>query len=154
MSTIIVILIIVVLFIIFNFYLSKKKDIVLIIADAIMIIPVIITYLFAPELYIVDNEVIQIKKHYGDITINRKDIKKISQISVNELSGIYRKFASGGLFGYFGKFATKKFNELDVYAGSLSHNLILIEMNNGKKYLITPKEIELFIKTIEKSKAE
>lgn len=147
-NTIIAIAIVGVLFVVFNFYLSKKVDFRLIIADAIMILPLLIAFLFAPKSYIVDKTDITIKKYYGNIVIPINDIKSISELKTNDLSGIHRKFASGGFFGYFGKYNSKKLNDFYIYSGSLTSNLVMIEKTDGTKYLITPKDIEQFFKTV------
>jgi SepF-like predicted cell division protein (DUF552 family) len=132
--------------------LPLKADIravyALVITYLVVIVPLFIVFLYAPKFYTIDDNNITIKKYYGHILIPKVEIEQTLFITPNELKITYRKFASGGFFGYYGLFATQKLGNIHTYAGNLSSNLVLIQKNDGKKYLITPKEICIFKKTL------
>ena len=76
----------------------------------------------------------------GAITINKADVEAIEPITDKDLRGCFRKFASGGLFGYIGKFNSPKLGDFYMYAGTFkAQRLLLIRLKNGKRYVISPK---------------
>lgn len=79
--------------------------------------------------------------------INRKEIAKCSIVSKKEMSGTYRTFGNGGLFGYTGYFRNTKFGNMRWFA-TQRKNYVLIEKSNGKKIVITPDIPEDFIEAL------
>jgi hypothetical protein len=60
------------------------------------------------------------------------------------LSWSVRVFGVGGFFGYFGKFANTKLGTMIWYA-TPKDNIVLVEMLNNKKIILTPDEPEKFV---------
>jgi hypothetical protein len=146
------ILFVVTLLVFLTIGLCKQKNttnlVVLFFVYLTTIVPLFIVFLYAPKSYTVNSENIIIKKKYDRIIIPKNEVKQILYLTQTELAITHRKFASGGFFGYFGKFGTNKLGDVSIYAGSISSNLVLIEKTNGTKYVITPKEIEQFKTTM------
>ena len=64
-----------------------------------------------------------------------------------------RKFGSGGVFGYIGKFWNKQQGNMIWYATDMK-NPVMIETKNGKKIVLTPDDREQFLEqftTLEKT---
>jgi hypothetical protein len=104
--------------------------------------------LFAPRYYLVEEDKIIIKKVTGKIVINKNEIESIALIKPEMFNGLIRKFASGGFFGYWGLFYSGSLKNINVYAGSLSKNLVLIKLSTNQSYIITPKEMDIFMNEI------
>lgn len=64
-------------------------------------------------------------------------------------TGAYRKAASGGLFGYFGLFNTRKHGDIHVYTGSLKEHLVFVRLKSGKQYLFSPNNLLEFLDQLE-----
>jgi len=106
----------------------------------------VITLLFAPTSYVITKDQIFIKKVCGSIKLNKADIIDIAPPMSNDLKSSIRTFASGGLFGYFGKYKSPKLGNYNMYAGSMkANNLLVIRMRDGNKYVISPKRIDEFL---------
>jgi hypothetical protein len=113
------------------------------------VVPLIICTLFAPRYYLVEKDKIIIKRITGKIVINKNEIESIMLIKPEMLNGLIRKFASGGFCGYWGLFYSDSLKNVNIYAGSLSKNLVLIKLSTNKSYIITPKEIDVFMNKIQ-----
>jgi hypothetical protein len=114
----------------------------------ICIIPIAITYLYYPKRYLMDSDNLCVVRPIGKIRINRDDILLIEKLSPEDLKGIYRKAASGGLFGYIGLFNTGKHGDIHVYTGSLKDHLVFVKLKSGKQYLFSPKNVQEFYESI------
>ncbi len=105
-----------------------------------------IPFLWAPQGFSVHDNSVNVKRFIGD--------KKILVVGKpkrwNWTWWGVRLFGSGGLYGYFGFFAFKGIGRVQMYSTN-RHNLILVRDGKGKKYLLSPKEIDCFIKLLQKS---
>ena len=129
--------------------LWKKSILVVIFALVTCIIPMIITYLYYPKRYLTDTSYLYVHRSIGKIRINKDEIQHIERLSSKDLTGAYRKAASGGLFGYFGLFNTGKHGDIHVYTGSLKDHLVFVRLKSGKQYLFSPKNVQEFLKQLE-----
>jgi len=104
------------------------------------------TFFFAPKSYVITNNSIVIKKVLGSIEIDKADIIEVAPPASDDLKGSIRTFASGGFFGYFGKFRSPKLGKYNMYAGTMkTSNLLVIKLKNGNKYVISPIGREDFL---------
>lgn len=112
----------------------------------ILICPLIITIFFVPTSYLLTEDKIVINKVCGSIKIKKADIIDIDTPKGDELKGSIRVFASGGFLGYFGKYKSPKLGKYNMYAGSMkANNLLVIKTKDGKQYVISPKNKEVFL---------
>jgi len=107
------------------------------------VILILLTWLYSPVSYILDDKYLIIKRRASNYMIELNEIKSIEKIIDDELKGTIRIFAVGGLFGYFGKYYIPSYGIVKFYA-TQRKNRILIETTKGEKYLITPDNISLF----------
>lgn len=147
-AIVVLILVISLLSVFFVFKKSNNKTIV-IIAYVLIFLPLVITSFFIPTSYSTSTKNIVIHKVLGKISINNADINEIFVIHPQDLKRMYRTFACGGFGGYFGKYSSPKYGTLYVYAGTLSQNLVMIQLKDSTLYLITPKEMDKFIENSE-----
>ncbi|WP_430813769.1 PH domain-containing protein [Carboxylicivirga sp. RSCT41] len=128
------------------YYLSGKKINTL---NALVIfsmyLPIIVTFFYSPTSYSVSPKSIAINKVIGIIKVQKNDIVSLKEINPQDLGSFTRKFASGGLFGYYGLFNSEKEGNIRVYCGTLDTNLVLIKLKSGKKILVSPYHIGKFI---------
>lgn len=105
-------------------------------------------YFNTPVKYYLTNSKLYIKRPGGLIRINLRDIKEIRGFRSSDRQGLINIFGSVGLFGNFGIYSSKKHKRFNLYATRKS-NWVLIEMNFGKKYVISPDDLRLVEKTNE-----
>jgi hypothetical protein len=79
--------------------------------------------------------------------IDRSDIKRVEVVS-DALSGAMRTFASGGLYGYFGKFTSERFGDFDMYSRSSGKQAVLIELSSDKKLILVPPDPRKFVEVL------
>ena len=129
----------------FCYNTPDKHDLIITLPVAILIIGIFVaTLLYAPKSYTITPEQIIINKVRGAITINKADVEAIEPLTNKDLKGCFRKFASGGLFGYIGKFNSYKLGDFYMYAGTFkAQKLLLIRLKNGKRYVISPARADL-----------
>jgi hypothetical protein len=96
-----------------------------------------ITWGFHPSAYIVTTNAIEIIRPFKSIKIRKEEIESISDIDTNQIGLGLRTFGSGGLFGYFGWYSSKKIGRHLRYTTNSNH-LALIKLKSGLKILISP----------------
>ncbi len=106
----------------------------------------LITYLFSPQCLENDGKYVIIHKVVGRKRIKLSDITATSIYSRS--TGSFRVFGSGGLFGYFGRFHNNNHGHYTAYVGDLSQ-AFYIKTKSGKTYLVSCKNREEFIKSIQ-----
>ena len=77
-------------------------------------------------------------------TIERSTIAGIQEVSSETLRPSIRVFGVGGLFGYYGFFSNLKLGNFRMLATRRDH-AVLIETENGKKWVITPDDPKAFV---------
>jgi hypothetical protein len=108
------------------------------------ILIILLAYYFSVKSYLVDNQFITIKRPFTNVKINRQEIANISAIELEAMKGALRLFGSSGVFGYYGIFRNSTLKNFTMY-GTQTENYILIELQNGKKIVLTPDEPEAFL---------
>ena len=93
--------------------------------------------------YILTNDKLIIKRvlKESDVEIMLSDIQKVERFPEEEFVKS-RRISNFSIFGYFGDFHHPTFAYYKMYATNLS-NLIMIEMKNNKKIVISPDDLEL-----------
>ena len=98
---------------------------------------------YSPRSYYLSDKVIRIDRPINSITIPMNKIKKVEEIDFNPLKTI-KKWGNSGLFSMTGSFYNKTHGNFWMYAKN--DNFVMIHAN--KKYVLSPDDKELFIKTI------
>jgi hypothetical protein len=112
---------------------------------------IIITYLYMPQQYEIQEHNFLIHRKIGNLQIPIKDITNIEKIETyTQLGFVIRLFGSGGLFGWLGIFYSGKYGIFKMYAGAASP-LVMITYGNGKKIGISPEDLDGFMATLNES---
>jgi hypothetical protein len=109
---------------------------------SILIIPL----LWAPQRYLVKDNIVMVRRRIGDakICVSREPERwKWTWWGL-------RLFGSGGLYGYFGYFYMKRIGRVRMYATN-RHNMVLLIDEKGEKMLVSPNEPDRFIRQLKES---
>lgn len=121
----------------------KKSAII----TSILIVTYVSAYIYRPLGYtITDNQVI-IRRPWRSVIVERKSIKTAQIISKDQLKFTIRTFGVGGLFGYYGKFYNSVYGKMTWYL-TRRDRLVLIKTVDNKTILLSPDEIDPFIKEL------
>jgi hypothetical protein len=101
-----------------------------------------VCYLFSAESYVVDADLLIIKRPFGIFSkkIPLSDIREIKTLGGNERSGLVRTFAAGGVFGYWGWFHSRKLGNVYVVARNMKNLTMIVLKSNGRKLILSPDE--------------
>lgn len=105
-----------------------------------------IGYYHTPFRYCLSDTKFYIKRPGRLIRIDIKTIKDIREFINDDKLELNRQFGSEGVLGNFGRYSSKKHKRLE-FITSRDTNWVLIELYDGKKYVISPDNIEIIEKT-------
>lgn len=101
-------------------------------------------FAFKPINYNLTNDELIIHRLFIDVKIDRTHIKSVELIDKEIIRWSFRTFASGGLFGYFGKFVNSKLGKMTWYA-TRKDRIVLVQTINDRKIILTPNDPLKFI---------
>jgi hypothetical protein len=108
-------------------------------------------YILSPRKYVTDGfNLMAYSKWQFVFSWPLKEIVSAKLVSEQELGWtliIFRVFGVGGLFGYYGLFYNLTFGWTWWYA-SQNKNYVLLELQNGRKVILTPDNPEEFINAL------
>lgn len=108
-------------------------------------------YILSPKHYVVGaHNLMAYSKWQFVFSWPLKEITSAKLVSKEQLGWtliIFRVFGVGGLFGYYGLFYNLTFGWTWWYA-SQNKNYVLLELQNGKKVILTPDNPEEFINAL------
>ena len=139
-----IMLLFVVLFIISYPFSGKENITNSLLIGLLFLVITIVTFAFSTKSIELNQNDLCVKRPFDKVVILLSDIIKIQKIDYKDLSFAMRKFGSGGLFGYFGKFWNKQQGSMTWYATDMK-NPVMIETKNGKKIVLTPDDREQFL---------
>ena len=96
---------------------------------------------YAPQYLEVGDDRIVIVRRYAGVTIHRTEIISVRPLSSKDFRGVLRLCGCDGLFGYMGKYWSKKLGKFSLYATSKS-NLFLINTTTRGKIVLGCSEPE------------
>jgi hypothetical protein len=114
---------------------------------ALLLLLTIIFWLYAPLAYAVNSEGITIRRRAGHTKIAANQIAGIRVASPEEMQGIIRVFGNGGLFGYTGRYYSRKLGHQRWFCSRRS-GLVFIERHNAILTVISPDEPEAFVAAV------
>lgn len=120
---------------------------------AAMIVPValLITVVFAPLGYVVDDVGIVVKRMGPKVCIIHSEIAEIRLIGQRDLGFSLRLGGSGGFFGFFGRFWSRRLGHHRMYATN-GRDLVYIELVDGVKIILSPYPADLFVAVVEETR--
>lgn len=123
----------------------KNRDVWGIVIMLLLLIVFITSYLFSPVYYFLDEKGFVIQKVIGQIKIPFNRINKIEKLEKDVFKNGYtiRTFASGGFFGYYGKFYNSKIGHMNFYMRN-GKNKIMIYTKDNKKIVVSPDDIKMY----------
>lgn len=126
--------------------IGARMGLVIVSGVALLIFAINVLVLFwVPKDYRVTKDKVVVMGIFRPIKeINRQEIRKVEVVD-NALRDAIRTFASGGLYGYFGKFSSDRFGYFDMYAGSSGKRAVLIESLSNQKLILVPPDAEAFV---------
>ena len=112
-----------------------------IVASAILLPLVIISYMYSVKLYILTDDSIIIKRPLKmlDKKILLSDVDKVTFSGKNDALRAIRKMAIGGVFGYCGLYWSTELGNFTMYATN-RNNRVIIKIKNGKIIVVTPDD--------------
>lgn len=108
----------------------------------ILFLVLIISYIMSSTGYSISEKELKIIHPVGVKTLAIDEIKSAIEIKKSDIIWSLRTFGVGGVFGFYGKFYSRKFGPMNFYM-SQYRNLILIETKSGKKLVISPDKLDL-----------
>lgn len=122
-------------------------ELITIFPTLLILVIVFISYLYSPQGYEINLDSIAVVRKMGKFFISRKDIASIRPLSESELGGVWRMAGNGGVFGYTGWFSSGKIGKMRWFV-TQRKNYILIELNSGKKILLSPDDVGGFMESM------
>ena len=111
------------------------------------IISLILVAIFAPGHYLLNSSSIKIRRIVGYIDIPIDSITSIEMLDKDTTKGSIRLMASGGFFGFFGRFRSPALGAYLVYATRSDH-LVLIRRKDAIPVVLSPDDPEGFIEAV------
>ena len=96
---------------------------------------------YAPQCLEIGDDRIVVVRRYVSVTIHRAEIVSLQPLEKKDLRGVIRLCGDGGLFGYVGKYWSKRLGSFSLYATSRS-NLFLIKTATRGKIVLGCSEPE------------
>ncbi len=127
------------------YFLMPGKTFTVLAVFIILLAALLITFIYAPKSYEIDDESVIIKRRAGDIAIYFDSIEEVKELSGDELKGSLRLFGSSGLFGFFGIFYKKGWGRFTAYCSNSSD---LVFIRTEKIWLISPHQKEIFVSVL------
>ena len=120
---------------------------------AAMIVPValLVAVVFAPLGYTVDDVGIVVNRMGPKVCILHGEIAVIGRIRRRDVGFCLRLGGSGGFFGSFGRFWSRRLGHHRMYATN-SRDLVYIERVDGTKVILSPFPADVFIAAVEEAK--
>jgi len=121
----------------------------LIILGSIPILVILIFgYLLSPKKIVFEKDRLKIDRSISDVYIECSNIREVKILNSKEvLLNAKRIFASGGFWGYYGKFKSEKLGVYYLYARRSSGDYFLIRTSD-KTYVLAPFDVNSFIKEL------
>lgn len=82
----------------------------------ILLILYCLAFLFRPTAYRITDDLLIICRPFKNVRIKRTDIRKVAVIDKEEIGSAIRTFGVGGVFGYYGCFASFRLGSMTWYA--------------------------------------
>lgn len=117
----------------------EERDVEALFAMPIWLVVMAVVMLRTPYYYYIEKDIIIVKFFLGRKVL--EGICSIRPIASVDLKHCARSFGNGGLMGYTGCYRSKELGSFQMLAVN-KHELALVTLHNGKKYVINyPREL-------------
>jgi hypothetical protein len=97
--------------------------------------------------YEVTDEHVIVHRLFTNVKISGSSIDSVEIIGNDKIRPALRTFGVGGLFGYYGKFASFKMGTMTLYATRRNNTVLIITKENWK-IILTPDSPEAFVQEL------
>lgn len=105
-------------------------------------------WLLAPRKYVIKPTGVTICRLGPDVVIPVEDIRGVHVLLTNSIfSDAIRLVASGGCFGYFGKWSSRSMGRFDSYA-TRTDCVIVIDRKSGNPVVLSPDDAQEFAEQV------
>ncbi len=94
---------------------------------------------YSPRAYQITEDMLVINRLFYNARYERRKIEKVEMLSNEQMGLAIRTFGVGGLFGYFGYFASKNQGSMLWYA-TQREKFVMIHLEGNKKIVLTPDD--------------
>lgn len=101
-------------------------------------------FAFRPVNYVVTADELIVHRPLFDVHIRRIEIKSVESIDREKIRGSFRIAGVGGLFGYFGRFASFSLGFMTWYM-TRRDRPVLIKTADNKKIMVSPDDPAKFV---------
>lgn len=100
------------------------------------------SYLFSPQKYVLRDRALVIQRAVRSVVLPFEQIESVEVLSPEDVSGAFRYFGVGGLFGYYGRFWRPELGRVTFYLKNKT-NPIAITTKRGEKLIVSPDSPEM-----------
>jgi hypothetical protein len=112
----------------------------------ILLCILVLTYLYSPQSYEVSDGTILIKRLIGTVRVPLDSIRELRTGNADDFLACTRLWASGGLFGYFGLFKTRKLGKCKWYMTNRRNSVIIVA--SAMTAVISPNTVPGFLAAV------
>ena len=142
----ITIAVIVAVYLMWRYYESSNNLLVLGTAGLVVLVYAL-AYLAVGRSYTVSPDELVINCYLLPVHIPKDELTAI-RIVAREERTLMRVYAFGGVFGYTGLYFSQQLGNIFVYARKLSGDMVAVERNERKIYLLAPDDVEGFVNAL------
>lgn len=108
-----------------------------------------LAWIYAPYAVAIDKGKLQILRRIGPVVIELGQIKKAKKFErlCDEAGWVLRTWGSGGAWGIYGSFWSKKWGHFKMHV-TKDRGYVLLELEDGKKIVVSPDHRDALIKKL------
>lgn len=120
---------------------------------AALVPPVIlcVTIFFAPLGYTVHAGLILVNRMGRPVVIACRESAEIRRMNAAEIGFAVRIVGSGGFFGWFGRFYSRRLGRFRAYITN-RNAFVLVTQTDGTKIVLSPSPADVFVETVKKAR--
>lgn len=99
---------------------------------------------YSPRAYQITEDSLIINRLFYNAKYERRKIEKVEILNKEQMGFAIRTFGVGGLFGYFGYYASKNQGSMLWYA-TQREKFVMIHLEGNKKIVLTPDDAISFV---------
>ncbi len=96
--------------------------------------------------YVYEGRRVVVSRLVGDVTISLDGLREARATTKDDFRGCMRLWGSGGLFGYYGLFRTKKLGRCTWYATNRKNAVVLV--TESKTVILSPDDVTGFLAAV------
>jgi hypothetical protein len=110
---------------------------------------ILITFAWSPRGYVLEGRSIVVRRLVGPARIALEGVREVRASTPDDSRGCMRLWGSGGLFGYYGLFTSRKLGKFTGYVTNRANSVIVI--TSTKTAVFSPDDVNGFLAAIRAS---